>query len=154
MADKLVIGALEICDLPDLGISNMTLRVDTGAKTSSLHVDGINTDTRNGRPWVSFDLHPDIHDVEHIVRCSAPVADIRRVKSSNGDAEQRYVIRTLISMAGLSWPIEITLSNRSDMTYLMLMGRQAMAGKVLIDPSAEFLAGGLDPDSTPTPGDR
>ena len=141
MTEKLVIGALELCSLPELGINDLTLRVDTGAKTSSLHVDNITTDTQKGRPWVSFDLHPDIHNVDHIVRCSAPVTDIRRIKSSNGDSEQRVVIRTQIQMSTLSWPIEITLSDRSDMTYLMLLGRQAMADRVLVDPAAEFLAG-------------
>jgi hypothetical protein len=137
---KLVIGNLEICHLPALGIFNLQMRVDTGAQTSSLHVDNVSRTQRQGKPWVQFDLHPDIYNVQSVVHCSTPLFDVRRVKSSNGKAEERYVIRTPIALGSLSWPIEITLANRSDMTYLMLFGREGMGDKVLIDPSQVFLA--------------
>lgn len=136
---KTIIGSVELCDLPELGISNLPIRVDTGAKTSSLHVDNIAGFRRAGRRWVRFDLHPDVHNVSRVVHCEAPVSDLRRVRSSNGRAEKRYVITTAIALAGMCWPIELTLTDRSDMSYLMLFGREGMGERVLVDPSRDFL---------------
>lgn len=137
--DKIIIGSLEICDLPELGIEDLQVRVDTGAKTSSLHVDNIQCIKKKGKPWVKFNLHPDIHRVESVVECQALISDIRRIKSSNGESEQRYVITTPIRLGDMNWPIEITLTDRSDMNYLMLFGREAMGKRVLVDPSQTFL---------------
>ena len=138
-SNKIIIGNLESCSLPELGINEMQIRVDTGAKTSSLHVDNITKFKKGGKPWVKFDLHPDVYNVDSIVACSSPIHDIRRIKSSNGTAEQSYVIKTQMSLAGLRWDIEITLTDRSDMTYLMLFGRQGMGDKFLVDPSEAYL---------------
>ena len=80
---QLILGALEICDLPDLQISDLHIRVDTGAKTSSLHVDNIEAETREGIEWVSFDIHPDIHNVEHVVRRSSKLKEIRLITTLN-----------------------------------------------------------------------
>ncbi|MPW29811.1 ATP-dependent zinc protease [Agarivorans sp. B2Z047] len=137
--NKLVIGNLETCNLPDLGINDLPVRVDTGAKTSALHVDNLEQIKVNGKPHISFDLHPDIYNLEQVCRCSAPIYDTRKIKSSNGDVEQRYVIQTRFQLGEHIWPIEITLSNRQDMTYLMLLGRQGMSDKVLVDPAQSFL---------------
>ena len=71
---KTIIGNLEICDLPEFGISDMEIRIDTGAKTSSLHVDNIVRLKKQGKPWVKFNLHPDVHNVDSVVECSAPVS--------------------------------------------------------------------------------
>lgn len=139
--NKLLIGALETVNLPDLKISDLHVRVDTGAKTSSLHVDNIETLQKAGKPWVKFDLHPDLYKLATTVRCEAPISDIRRIKSSNGESEQRYVIRTTLEIANQAWPIDITLSNRADMTYLMLLGRESMEDRILVDPSQNFIAG-------------
>jgi len=139
MNEKIVIGSLENCNLPEIGISNLQMRVDTGAKTSALHVDNLKRSTQNGKPWVSFDIHPNIHDVDEIRHCESPLHDIRTIKSSNGTSEERYIIRTKIELGGRNWSIEISLSDRSDMSYLMLFGRQGMKNKVLVDPSETFL---------------
>lgn len=136
---KLKIGALELCDLPELGIENLHVRVDTGAATSSLHVDNIEEFTKGRKDWVSFDIHPDIHDVDQIVRSTAPIEGTRNVKSSSADVEQRVMITTMIRMAGREWPIKLTLTDRSEMTYLMLLGREAMEGRVIVDPEFEYL---------------
>lgn len=138
--DKIIIGSLETIQLPELGITDLQVRVDTGAASSSLHVDNLEKFKRSGRPWVRFDLHPDLYNTEEIIRCEAPIHDIRRIKSSNGESQQRYVIRTPIELAGQTWLIDITLTDRSDMTYLMLFGREGMCDKVLVDPSQTFLA--------------
>ena len=137
--DKIIIGRNEICDLSEFGISDLEVRIDTGAKTSSLHVDNIKRYKKDGKPWIKFDIHPDIHNVDSIVECTSPLVDIRRVKSSNGTVEERYVIKTKITLAGKTWPAEITLTDRSDMTYLMLMGREAMGKKFLVDPSRSYI---------------
>ncbi|MCC2615294.1 ATP-dependent zinc protease [Aestuariibacter halophilus] len=139
--NKAVVGALEVCNLPDLAIEGLHIRVDTGAATSSLHVDNLEEFERDGKLWVSFDIHPDIHNVAEIVRREARVKDIRKVKSSTATRERRYVIDTTIIMAGLKWTIQLTLTDRSEMTYLMLLGRQAMEGRLVVDPGAEYLLG-------------
>ncbi|WGW00271.1 RimK/LysX family protein [Vibrio sp. YMD68] len=136
---KIVIGRLESIALPDLSIENMHVRVDTGAKTSSLHVDNIVKIKKNGKPHVSFDIHPDAHNVDTVVSCVAAINDIRNVKSSNGEVEERYVIKTSMVLGEHTWPIEITLTDRSDMSYLMLFGREAMGERCLVDPSKVFI---------------
>lgn len=137
--NKFVVGALEICDLPKLEISQLHIRVDTGAKTSSLHVDNIEEFTKDGETWVNFNIHPNIHDVEKIVRRSAKVIDRRVIKSSSGERQHRYLINTQIVLNNIAWDIHLTLSDRSTMSYLMLLGRQAMEDRLLVDPSAEYL---------------
>ena len=139
MNDKLIVGSLEICDLPDLGIQDLQIRVDTGAKTSSLHVDNLTRFKKNGKPWVSFDIHPDVHLVDTVVTKESALHDVRRIKSSNGVSEERYVIKTLFEIAGESWPIEITLTDRSDMSNLMLLGREGMKDRILVSPNERFL---------------
>ncbi len=139
MSNKLIIGSIEACDLPEIGINNLQVRIDTGAKTSSLHVDNLEKYTEQGKPWVRFDIHPDVYDIKKVTSCKAALHDVRSIKSSNGTSEVRYVIKTLMRLGDQSWPIEITLTNRSDMSYLMLLGRQGMGKKVLVNPAKSFL---------------
>ncbi|MCU4674595.1 RimK/LysX family protein [Catenovulum sp. 2E275] len=139
MKNKLLVGALEVCHLPKLGIKDLTVRVDTGAQTSSIHVDNLRKVTRKGKPWVEFDIHPNIYNVDEVIHCESPIKDIRWVKSSNGTRQQRYVIETVFEVGGQNWPILITLTDRSDMTYMMLLGREGMQDKILVDPSETFL---------------
>ncbi len=144
---KMIIGNIELCALPDLGLGELQVRIDTGAKTSSLHVDNIQRIKIGKKPGVKFAIHPEIHSVATMVECQALLCDVRRIKSSNGTSEQRYVIKTPITMGGITWPIEITLTDRSDMSYLMLLGREAMGERVLVDPSQTFMLS----DESPTP---
>lgn len=137
--NKHIVGSLELCDLPELSITGLNVRVDTGATTSSLHVDNIDDFEKDGESWVSFDIHPDIHQVSKIVRRKVKVEDVRKVKSSTATREKRYVITTTIVMAGMSWPIQLTLTDRSEMSYLMLLGREAMQGRLIVDPEHEYL---------------
>lgn len=139
MKDKMVVGNLENCDLPDLGIFDLQVRIDTGAKTSSLHVDHLSRYKKAGRPWVRFVIHPNIHNVEEVVECTSPLHDVRRIKYSNGTSEERYVIKTTAQLGGQSWAIELSLTDRSDMSYLMLFGREGLSDRVLVDPSSTFL---------------
>ena len=134
-----IIGAVESADLPDLGIRNLPVRVDTGAATSALHVENLEEFKRGGRNWVSFDLHPDIHNVDLGVRITTPIKGRKKVKSSTADRELRIVIDTTLRLGSQEWTIQLTLANRAEMTYPMLLGRAAMAGRFLVDPGAEHL---------------
>ena len=115
------------------------MRVDTGATTSSLHVENIEEFQKNGKTWISFDIHPDVYDVVKKTRHSSKIKARRKVKSSTATLERRYVIETTLAIGDHSWPIKMTLTDRSEMTYMMLLGREAMSDKILVDPSAEFL---------------
>ena len=92
MSNKLIIGSEEWCSFPALGIPAIKARVDSGAKTSSLHAFNIQTFRRDGSLWVSFEVHPLQNNRRALLRCERPVIDKRRVKSSSGVAETRYVI--------------------------------------------------------------
>ena len=137
---KILVGALECCDLPELGITNMPIRVDTGATTSSLHVDNIQEFEQDGKNWVRFDIHPDIHNVDKIVTTTARLTSKKTVKSSSADKEVRVVIKTTFGIAGKKWKIKLTLTDRSTMSYLMLLGREAMKDKIIVDPSYDYIA--------------
>lgn len=137
--NKKLVGALELCDLPALMIEGLNIRVDTGATTSSLHVDNIEEFEQDGEKWVRFDIHPNIHNVEEIVRREAKVSAVKSVKSSTATRERRYVIETSIILAGMEWTIQLTLTDRSEMTYLMLLGREAMSGRLIVDPQHEYI---------------
>ncbi|MCZ2720929.1 ATP-dependent zinc protease [Marinomonas sp. 15G1-11] len=139
MSEKLIVGSLETCALPDLGITDLQVRVDTGAKTSSLHVDNVKKFTKEGKTWVKFDIHPDVYNVDTVTHCESALHDIRSIKSSNGNSEKRFVIKTQLTMGNRSWSIEVTLTNRADMTYLMLLGREGMKDHILVDPSKTFM---------------
>lgn len=140
----MLVGSLETCDLPEFGISHLHMRVDTGAKTSSLHVDNIEEFERDGDRWIQFDIHPDIYHVDQVVRSEARITSRRRIKSSNATKQRRYVVETTLAMGGFSWPIELTLTDRSEMSYLMLLGRQGMKGKLIVDPELQYCLGETD----------
>lgn len=144
MKNKKIVGAVELCDLPKLAISDLNVRVDTGAATSSLHVDNIEEIEKDGELWITFDIHPDIHNVERVVRRETRVEGQKRVKSSTATLEKRYVIVTPIIMDGEQWDIQLTLTDRSEMTYLMLLGREAMSGHFIVDPEFDFILTGKD----------
>lgn len=137
----MVAGSEEWVSLPELKIPLIKVRVDSGAKTSAIHAVNIFPFQRNGESWVSFDIHPLQFDGKQVVHCEAQVVDRRVIKSSSGNRESRYVIRTPLKIGEEVWDIEITLANRDSMGYRMLLGREAMRGKILVDPDSSFLFG-------------
>jgi len=141
--DKLIVGSEEWCSFPSLSIPGIKARVDSGAKTSSIHAFNIHSFNRNNQAWVSFEVHPIQNDRKTTVRCESPIVDRRYVKSSSGNKEKRYVISAPVQVGGDIWEIELTLTNRDSMGYRMLLGREAMSGRLLVDPSASFLLGEL-----------
>ncbi|MDJ1305177.1 MAG: RimK/LysX family protein [Candidatus Midichloria sp.] len=138
-ADKFVIGCEEWCSLPALGLRAIKVKVDSGAKTSALHAFNILAYTEDNKEYVKFEVHPIQGNRKIVKSCVAPLIDRRIVRSSNGSLEQRYVILTQIQLGFNSWDIEITLTNRDAMGYRMLLGREAMRNKVLVDPDCSFL---------------
>lgn len=139
--DLLTIGWREWLGLPDLGISSIKAKVDSGARTSALHAFEIRSFVDNEVRKVEFKIHPRQYNDESVVVCVADVLDQRTVTDSGGHKEDRWVISTPISMGPHSWPIEITLTARDDMRFRMLLGRSAIKGRALIDSSRSYLIG-------------
>ncbi|MBA6350352.1 ATP-dependent zinc protease [Colwellia sp. BRX10-1] len=138
MKEKILVGARETIDLPELELFEVATRIDTGAQTSSLHVDHISENKVTG--MLDFEFHPDSHDVTKTIKCSAKIVDRKRIKSSNGEKERRYIINTLAVMGELTWTVRLSLTDRSSMNHLMLLGREAMKGEMLVDPEFSYLA--------------
>lgn len=140
---KIVIGSEEWVGLPSLNIPAIKVRVDSGAKTSALHAVNIQPFQRNNETWVSFEVYPLQNNGKKMIRCQAFVVDKRVVKSSTGNRENRYIIKTPITIGEETWDVEISLTNRDSMGYRMLFGREAMIGRMMVDPENSFMLGDL-----------
>ncbi len=136
-----VIGWREWLAIPTLQIDRIKAKVDSGARTSSLHASNIQPVTDRGAPHLSFVVHPEQRRREPTIACIAAVFDERLVASSSGHRELRYVIQVEISLGGATWPIELTLTNRDSMGFRMLLGREALRKRALIDAGRSFIAG-------------
>ena len=136
-----VIGWREWVGLPALGIDNIKVKVDTGARSSSLHVVDLKKFEKNGAPWVSFNIHPDQRKSDYEVKAESPVLEYRSVRSSSGKATLRPVIITNIQLLGEIWPIEITLASRDEMGFRMLLGREAIRSRFLVDSGKSYYNG-------------
>ena len=141
MQDKTLIGSEEWCSFPQLGIPAIKARVDSGAKTSALHAINIKIFEKNGAEWLKFDINPIQNNSKSIIHCEAQLVDQRIVKSSNGTREKRYVIRTDVELGNHNWQVEVTLTNRDSMGFRMLLGREAMVGRLIVDPEKKFELG-------------
>ena len=138
--DKIVVGWREWVVLPELNISAIKAKIDTGARTSALHAFFVEPFTKDGVDMVSFGVHPlqKREDVEVI--CEYPVKDYRQVSDSGGHKEMRYVIETKVLLGSKCWNIEMTLTNRDSMKFRMLMGSTAMKG-LQVNPAVSYLVG-------------
>lgn len=146
IGSKLVIGRNEWCQLPELNIPAIKTKIDTGAKTSALHALNIQSKREQGTRFVYFDVNPIQGNDQIVIHCKAPIIDNRYITSSNGHKENRYVINTLFGIGEYTWKIELTLSNRDPMRYRMLLGREAMSHRVLVNPAAACNHGKLTRD--------
>ena len=138
---KLLIGRNEWTSLPDLSVPAIKAKIDTGAKTSSLHAVNIKKIKRSGRVYVKYDVYPIQNNDEVIVSCQSRVIDERFIMSSNGHKEHRCVISTTLCLGDQMWPIEISLADRDALRYKMLLGREALSQCTLIDPGASCCQG-------------
>ena len=130
--------------LPEFGVRAIKVKLDTGARTSALHAFGLRPFTRDGRSMIRFEIHPVQRSSAAIVAAEAVVLDERLVRNSGGLEELRPVIRTLIEIGGERWPIELTLTRRDQMGFRMLLGRQALRGRAVVDAGSSFREGRLD----------
>jgi hypothetical protein len=140
-ADKTMIGWREWVALPQLGITDIKAKIDTGARTSALHAWDIEHFERGGVRMVRFKVHPIQRDTERTVLTEAALIEHRHVRSSSGDASHRPVIMTQIQLMGRLFEIELTLTNRDTMGFRMLLGRQALRERFTVDPGRSYLAG-------------
>jgi hypothetical protein len=140
-AGEAILGWREWVGLPALRLPLIKAKVDTGARTSTLHAFYVQAFRSGGDECVRFGVHPlrGRSDVE--VHCEAQILDRRVVSDSGGHREQRYVIRTQMEIGGRTWPIDVTLTNREDMLFRMLLGRTAIAGHGIVDPMRCFVCG-------------
>jgi hypothetical protein len=139
--EVMTLGWREWVGLPDLGIRQIKAKVDTGARTSALHAFELRPYVENGRQRVEFSIHPVQKDLETVLTCTADIVDQRIVTDSGGHKEERYVIRTTLSIGSDTWPIEMTLTGRDDMRFRMLLGRTAIKNRAVVDPGRSYVVG-------------
>lgn len=136
---KIIIGRVERIDLPTLSIFNLDSKIDTGAYTSSLHCHHISVEVRDSKNWVYFNVldpsHPEYEDRKY----DSPVHDIKKVKSSNGLTEERIIIKQQAIFFGKKRMIELSLTNRSEMKFPILLGRKFLSSKYIVDVSKKYL---------------
>lgn len=139
--EKAVLGWREWVALPQLGLSHLKCKVDTGARSSALHAFAVEEFFKEDRRWVKFGLHPLQHNDVKEIWCEAPVTDIRRVTDSGGHTTERYFITTPMVLGGQCFPITLSLTSRDNMLFRMLLGREAMKGRFLVDPGVSYQQG-------------
>jgi hypothetical protein len=137
---KKILGWREIVSLPGLGIDQITTKLDTGARTAALHVSSYKILIRRNKKIVEFVTHPVQRSRLPTVKCHADFVEYRFITSSNGTRTLRPVILTPIKIDHEEWSIEITLVNRDIMGFRMLLGRETLKKRFLIDPSRSYLS--------------
>ena len=159
MRQRIVLGWREWLALPALGITAIRAKVDTGARSSSLHVDAQWRFTEGGAPWAGFRISTgrtvrtlDGATAAQVIEASAMVFDEREVTDSGGNRTRRVFLRTTLRLAGLEREIEINLTDRRGMLFPMLLGRTALARAFMVDPARSFLHGRATDAVTNPPG--
>ena len=135
-----VVGLREWVALPDLGVAGLRAKIDTGASTSSLHATEIEPFVRDGVEWVRFNAHlGTLVQLRHR-HCEAPLVAMKTIKSSNGQTQVRYVIRTSLALGDRVWPVEFTLACRKSMRYRLLLGSKALIdGQLVVNPGLKYV---------------
>ena len=136
-----IIGWREWIGLPELAIDRIKVKVDTGARSSALHAFDLHEFERGGERWVRFKVHPIQRDSKTTRQTEAPVLEYRSVKNSSGRASLRPVIVTSVKFLDQTWQIELTLTNRDQMGFRMLLGREAIRNRFLVDSGKSYFGG-------------
>ncbi|MDD3008273.1 MAG: RimK/LysX family protein [Arcobacter sp.] len=137
MSQKKIIGRREIVDILDLELYGLDAKIDTGADSNSLHCDDIFIDNEN--KIVTFKLLDEVHPAYHGKKIVMPLYKLKKVKSSNGTVQLRATIQVIVSFFGKKYKTDISLTDRSDMKYPMLIGRKFLVNRFLVDVSKEYL---------------
>ncbi len=138
-----VIGWREWVSFPQLGLGPIKAKIDTGARSSSLHAFDMATFQQEDKTFIRFQVHPIQRSREGTIEVEAEVLEYRRVRSSSGQAVLRPVIVTMLEVLGRSWPIELTLANRDQMGFRLLLGREAFRRRLLVDAGRSYYGGKL-----------
>lgn len=141
MNSRRIAGWREWVGLMELGVESIKAKLDTGARTSAVHAFDVESYHRDGERRVRFFVHPLQKDDTLVVACDEKVADIRTVSNPGGRREKRFIIRTDLRMGGEVWPIDLSLTDRDEMGFRLLIGRSAMQGRLLVDPDHSFQLG-------------
>jgi hypothetical protein len=136
---KKIVGWREWVRLPGLKVKRIKAKLDTGARTSALHAFKVTPFTKYGASYVRFYLHPLQRKSKPEVKCVAVVIDTRCITDTSGRREERPVIRTVLKIGRSTYPIELTLTNRDQMGFRLLIGRQALRRRYLVDPGRSFV---------------
>ena len=136
-----IVGWREWVGLPDLNIKTIKAKVDTGARSSSLHAFDLEEFESDGQSYVRFKVHPVQRKNDLVVHAEARVLEYRSVRSSSGKAALRPVIVTNVALLGMVWSVELTLANRDEMGFRMLLGREAFRGRFLVDAGKSYYGG-------------
>ncbi len=135
------IGWREWVGLPRLGVRRIKAKVDTGARTAALHAEDVEAFERDGAQWVRFNVAGG-EEQNGWTQCEAPVADVREIKNTSGVPEQRYIINTSLRLGTRRWSIEVSLANRAQMGFELILGRTSIRRrKLVVNPGRSFLAG-------------
>lgn len=133
----LILGWRERVALPRLGIAMLKAKLDSGARSSALHVETLEAYHRDGETWLRFVLRPGRRHPRR-VQCQARAHDRRAVTDSSGNVTDRWFIETDVALAGLHFRAEVSLTDRRDMLFPMLLGRSALAGRIIVDPARSY----------------
>lgn len=136
MDEKIIVGRKEVISILDLELFNLDAKVDTGADSSALHCDEIFVDREK---FVHFKLLDEVHPSYHGKKMKMPLYKLKKVKSSNGEVQLRPSIKVEVEFFNEKYETIISLTNRVDMKYPMLIGRKFLAKKFLVDVSKEYL---------------
>lgn len=142
-----IVGWREWISLPGFGVPWIKAKVDTGARTSAIHAFDIEEFSRDGADWVRFAVHPWQRSSADPTVTEVPVHDRRTVRSSSGHSDYRIVVRTAIELVGTRIHGEVTLARRNQLGFRMLIGREALRPRLLVDPGRSYL-GGRPPRAT------
>ncbi|MCM2375029.1 ATP-dependent zinc protease family protein [Aporhodopirellula aestuarii] len=137
----IIIGWREWVGLPELSVRQIKAKIDTGARSSSIHAFDVETYMEGETERVRFSIHPVQNRDDVFVNADVPILERRHVRSSNGEVAERIVIRTELEILQRRALIDLTLANRDAMGFRMLVGREAIRNHFLVDPGASFLAG-------------